>query len=156
MLESSMRTLLGQGGLGHFSTSIVSTDAQKGIKVSHTKSIVATSLAVVKCGLPALGFGSLAIISSPSSMVSWNTLLYWPSEIFNTWVHDCAPTTEAASCRSAERLKLTWRQASCCCSFQSHRPEVNRFSASGSCFESMISFLSLELSEEKEATRRVS
>ena len=78
MLENSRRTLLEQGDPEYSSTSRVSTDAQKEIaatkRACHTESIVATSLAVVKCGLPALGFGSFAIISRPSSMVSWNTL----------------------------------------------------------------------------------
>lgn len=111
MLENSMRTLSEQGGSEHSSTSKVSINAQKEIavekKAGRTKSIVATSLAVVKCGLPALGFGSFAIISRPSFMVSWSTLLYWPSEIFNTWVHALDPIAAAASCRSVERSNLT-------------------------------------------------
>ena len=106
-----MHILSEQGGVEHFSTSKVKTDARVGMavekKAGHTKSMVATSLAVVKCGLPALGFGSFAITSRPSSMVSWNTLLYWPSENFNTWVHDLDPTAEAASCRSVGRSNLT-------------------------------------------------
>lgn len=74
MPENTMRILSEQGDPGHSSTSKISIHAQKEIavekKANHTKSIVATSLAVVKCGLPALGFGSFAIISRPSSMVS--------------------------------------------------------------------------------------
>ena len=83
MLENSMCTLLERECSRHFSTSKISKSTQKEIAIEktagHTKSIVATSLAVVKCGLPALGFSSFAIISRPSSMVSRNTLLCWPS-----------------------------------------------------------------------------
>lgn len=74
MPENTMSILSEQGGSEHSLTSRISADAQKKIavekKANHTKSIVATSLAVVKCGLPALGFGSFAMISRPSFMVS--------------------------------------------------------------------------------------
>lgn len=63
-------------------------------RVLHTKFMVATSLAVVKWGRPALGFGSFAITSLPSSMVNRNTLVelalrnlqdsdarFWPNDI---------------------------------------------------------------------------
>ena len=62
-----------------------------------TKFMVATSLAVVKWGSPALGFGSLAMTSLPSSMVSRNTLLNWPSDIFRTFTQDSEPMALAAS-----------------------------------------------------------
>lgn len=72
-----------------------------------TKSIVATSLAVVKWGRPALGLGNLATISCPLSIVSRKTLLYWPSEVFRTRAQDCAATTEAAMPRSSWSSNLT-------------------------------------------------
>ena len=74
MPENTMRILSEQGGSEHSSTSKISVEAQREKalekRANHTKSIVATSLAVVKCGLPAFGFGSFAIITRPSSMVS--------------------------------------------------------------------------------------
>lgn len=133
MLGNSMCKLEERGALECFATDIISKTtstrgrnkaSKKMIQAGHTKSIVATSLAVVACGLPALGLGSFAIVSCPSSMFIWKTLLYWPSDIFNTRVHDFDPMAKEAICKSAERLKLRYRQASCCFSFQSQRPEV--------------------------------
>jgi hypothetical protein len=46
-----------------------------GVQYKHTKSIVATSLAVVKCGTPAFGLGTLAkVFETPAPRVySWNS-----------------------------------------------------------------------------------
>ena len=84
---------------------------RKGIEIEkiagHTKYIVAISLTVVKCGLDVLGFRCFVISPHPLSMISWNTMLYWPSDIFNTEVREPEPMTEASSCRSAEIMDLT-------------------------------------------------
>ena len=58
-----------------------------GVQDRLTKSIVATSLAVVKCGMPAFGLGTLATTSRPSSINMRNALLNMPSGYFLIETH---------------------------------------------------------------------
>ena len=69
--------------------------------------MVATSLAVVKWGRPAFGFGSFAMTSLSSFMVNRNTLLNWPSEIFSSRTQDSDPVALAASRQSLGISNLT-------------------------------------------------
>jgi hypothetical protein len=86
--------------------------------------IVATSLAVVKCGRPEFGFGILATTSFPLSMESSSTLLYMPSGYFLMLRQRSAFTVRAACCASSFTLNVRWRCASSCCSLVTNRPFV--------------------------------
>lgn len=76
---------------------------------SHTKSMVATSEAVVLQAGPAFGFGIRAIATEPLSMTSRKTLLNPPLASFIMDTQDCATTLSAAMRWSSCTLKTTKR-----------------------------------------------
>lgn len=89
--------------------------------------MVAASLAVVKCGRPAFGFGSLAINSRPSSMAIRKTLLKFPSGSFSTLTQERAPIACAETWRSPGRLNSLYVNptvSELCLTYQSYRYNV--------------------------------
>lgn len=72
-----------------------------------TKSIVVTSLAVVKWARPAFGFGSFAMTSFPSLIIIRNVLLKLPSGTFLISTHDRASIDRAAIPASSAMLNQT-------------------------------------------------
>lgn len=89
------------------------------------KSIVATSLAVVKYGTPAFGLGTLATTSWPSSMDIKNDLLNMPSGYFWIEMHRAAPTDSAATLASLFKSNLISRFLRLSASSTTKRPRVN-------------------------------
>ncbi len=83
---------------------LLATVAGQSKKELRTKSIVATSLAVVKWGRPALGFGTFAMTSFPSFMVRRKVLLKLPSGTFLISTHEEAPIDPAAIRASSAML----------------------------------------------------
>lgn len=96
-----------------------------GVQYKHTKSIVATSLAVVKCGTPAFGLGTLAMISRPSCIDMRNALLNMPSGYFLIETHREAPTDSAATHASLSMSNLISRFRRFSASSTRKRPRVN-------------------------------
>jgi hypothetical protein len=90
-----------------------------------TKSIVATSLAVVKCGTPAFGLGTLATTSRPFSIDMRNALLNMPSGYFLIETHRSAPTDSAAILASLFMSNLICRFRRFSASSTIKRPRVN-------------------------------
>ena len=93
--------------------------------VRNTKSIVATSLAVVKWAKPAFGFGTLATTWAPLSMERSMLLLYMPSGNFSIPTQVFAPTVSAAQRASSFTLNRTRRCDISNSSSQMKRPLVN-------------------------------
>lgn len=96
-----------------------------GVQNELTKSIVATSLAVVKCGMPAFGFGTLAMTSWPSSIDMRNALLNMPSRHFLMAMHRLALTESAATLASPSMSNLISRFRRFSASSTTKRPRVN-------------------------------
>lgn len=96
-----------------------------GVQDERTKSIVATSLAVVKCGTPAFGFGTLATTSWPSSINMRNALLNMPSGYFSIEMHRAAPTESAATLAIVFKSNLISRLRRFSASSTIKRPRVN-------------------------------
>lgn len=96
-----------------------------GVQYKHTKSIVATSLAVVKCGTPAFGLGTLAMTSRPSSIDMRNALLNMPSGYFLIEMHREEPTESAATRASLFMSNLISRFRRFSTSSTIKRPRVN-------------------------------
>lgn len=90
-----------------------------------TKSIVATSLAVVKCGTPAFGLGTLAITSWPSSIHMRYALLNMPSGYFSIAMHRPAPTESAATLARLFKSNLISLFRRFSASLTIKRPRVN-------------------------------
>lgn len=96
-----------------------------GVQDGLTKSIVATSLAVVKCGMPAFGLGTLATTSRPLSIDMRNALLNMPSGYFLIETHRAAPTESAATSASLFKSNLISRLRRFSASSTIKRPRVN-------------------------------
>jgi hypothetical protein len=97
----------------------------------HTKSIVATSEAVVKCGSPAFGFGTLPTAWNPLSIVKRIALLCIPSAIFSMPIHVRGPLLAASAARIAKRASSSTSKRMCLlanslASSVRNRPRVNR------------------------------
>ena len=75
----------------------ISISQSQNVEMPRTKSIVATSDAVVRKAGPALGFGMRAMTVLLSFIRKRNTLLKPPSAIFTIDVHSVEPTLLAAT-----------------------------------------------------------
>ena len=73
-----------------------------------TNSIVATSLAIVMYGFPALGQGTLATTSRSSFMVIEKVILFVPPGYFSSLTQWLEPTADAATLASSCMLKRTY------------------------------------------------
>ena len=96
-----------------------------GVQDELTKSIVATSLAVVKCETPAFGLGTLAMTSRPLPIDMRNALLNMPSGYFLMEIHRAAPTESAATLASLFMSNLISRFRRFSTSSTIKRPRVN-------------------------------
>lgn len=91
---------------------------------SLTKSIVATSDAVVIKAGPALGFGTRAMNFILLAMVRLKDSLYDPSPIFSMRTQGPAEHASTATFCSPEMSNSRYFSRSCCSSPHSHRPLV--------------------------------
>lgn len=102
-----------------------------GIPIRRRKnSIVATSLAVLWCGVPPNRVGNRAMASEPFSNLTSNTRLM-DSEILEIWVTAVAPVAAQAVRQKASTLKGVRLASRWDRSLYNQRPDVNSKSSSG-------------------------